>query len=376
MRLIRRRLGQTDYALLGAVLALLVLGLEMVYSASFVIAHNNPALGSDTYFFTRQLLWALLGGIALLLCARLDYHWWQRAALPLSAIVVLMLLAVAATHLGHSAYGAQRWLRLGPLPPIQPSEFAKLALVLGAATWLSRHRDRLASLRSGLLPFSLALAGVATLIMLQPDLGSTIVLVLTAWTLLFLAGAPVWHILLVGGAGLAAILALSLSAPYRLQRVMAFLDPSQDPLGIGWHIIQATIALGSGGLLGRGLGASRQKFYYLPSAHTDAIFAVIGEELGFLGTTAVLGLLAVLAYRGLQIALRAPDTYGGLLAAGITTWLVCQALINIGVVTAVLPFTGIPLPFVSFGGSSLVVSLAAIGIVLNIARQSVHEESP
>jgi|DewCreStandDraft_1066081.scaffolds.fasta_scaffold00453_5 cell division protein FtsW len=375
MRLIRRRLGQTDYALLGAVLALLVLGLEMVYSASFVIAHNNPALGSDTYFFTRQLLWALLGGIALVLCARLDYHWWQRAALPLSAIVGLMLLAVAATHLGHSAYGAQRWLRLGPLPPIQPSEFAKLALVLGAATWLSRHRDRLASLRSGLLPFSLALAGVATLIMLQPDLGSTIVLVLTAWTLLFLAGAPVWHILLVGGAGLAAILALSLSAPYRLQRVMAFLDPSQDPLGIGWHIIQATIALGSGGLLGRGLGASRQKFYYLPSAHTDAIFAVIGEELGFLGTTAVLGLLAVLAYRGLQIALQAPDTYGGLLAAGITTWLVCQALINIGVVTAVLPFTGIPLPFVSFGGSSLVVSLAAIGIVLNIARQSVHEES-
>ena len=358
--------------LVGTTVVLLALGVVMVYSASAIVAAER--FGDPALFLRKQLLWAVLGALALVAALRVDYRRLEGWGVPALLVAAGLLVLVLVPPLAQPVNGTRRWLRLGPLS-VQPAEFAKLALVLFLAGWLARHRETLADFRRAVLPPLAAAGALAALVVLQPDLGSTIVLVLTAWTLLFLAGAPVWHILLVGGAGLAAILALSLSAPYRLQRVMAFLDPSQDPLGIGWHIIQATIALGSGGLLGRGLGASRQKFYYLPSAHTDAIFAVIGEELGFLGTTAVLGLLAVLAYRGLQIALQAPDTYGGLLAAGITTWLVCQALINIGVVTAVLPFTGIPLPFVSFGGSSLVVSLAAIGIVLNIARQSVHEES-
>lgn len=359
-----------DFALLAAIGILLVIGLDMVYSASYVIAHNNPAYGSDVYFLVRQLAWALVGVILLLIFQAIDYHLWRKLSVPLLALAVLLLIAVVGSHFGHAAYGAQRWLRLGPLPAVEPSEFGKFVLVLYYADWLSRRRETIADFGTVTLPFGVTITAVCALVLLQPDLGSAFVIAATAVCMFFVAGADLRHLAVGLVAGAFALGVLIIGASYRFRRVTAFLDPSQDPLGSGWNTLQAEIALGSGGILGLGLGASRQKFYYLPNAQTDAIFAVIGEELGLVGTVAILALFGFVALRGFRIALHAPDTYGALIATGVTAWLVVQALINIGVVTATLPFTGIPLPFVSFGGSSLIVSLMAVGVLLNISRQA------
>lgn len=358
-----------DYALLAAIAVLVVVGLDMVYSASYVIAHNNPQYGSDTYFLVRQVTWTIIGAIFLLLFQALDYHVWRRVTIPIMGIVLLLLVAVLVSRLGHSAYGAQRWLRIGPLPAIQPSEFAKFALVLYYADWLSRRGQQIRDFMSGTLPFGATIVAVCGLVVLQPDLGSAFVIAATAVCLFFISGADVRHLVIGIVAGSIATALVILGASYRSQRIAAFLDPSRDPLGVGWNITQAQIALGSGGIFGLGLGASRQKFYYLPNSQTDAIFAVIGEELGLLGTVAVLILFAIVAIRGYRAALRATDSYGALLAAGMTSWLVIQAFTNVGVMTATLPFTGIPLPFISFGGSSMIVSLMAVGVLLNISRQ-------
>ena len=358
--------GRPDYILIGVIAVLLVLGLEMVYSSSFVIAHNNPQYHSDTYFLVRQLIWVGLGIGAMMILMRVDYHRYQRITVPAMIIIILMLFIVIL--FGHSAYGAQRWLSLGPLPPIQPSEFAKLVLILYLSNWLSRRGERLKDLSYGTLPFAVMLGLIAGLVLMQPDMGSAFVIVLSAVCLFFIAGADLRHF--TGGviAGAIALVLAIMGAGYRSKRILAFLDPSQDPLGVGWHIIQTGIALGSGGILGLGLGASRQKFYYLPSAHTDAIFAVIGEELGLIGTLGTLALFALFAYRGYKITIETPDSFGALLAAGITFWITFQALLNIAVVTSTIPFTGITLPFVSYGGSSMLVSFAAIGILLNISK--------
>jgi cell division protein FtsW len=358
-----------DFPLLAAVAILLVVGLDMVYSASYVIAHNDPSYGNDAYFLLQQLWRAGLGLAFLLVAQATDYHLWRRVGLPFLALTVLLLVAVLATHLAHSAYGAQRWLQIGPLPAIEPSELVKLALVVYFADWLSRRPGCLTEFASATVPFAVTVGGICVLVILQPDLGTAIVIASTSVCLFFVAGADVRQLAvgLVGSVG--ALVLVVLGAGYRSQRIAAFLDPSRDPLGVGWNITQAQIALGSGGVLGLGLGASRQKFYYLPNAPTDAIFAVVGEELGLLGTLGVLFLFGFLAFRGFRIARRAPDSYGALLATGITCGLVIQALINVGVITATIPFTGIPLPFVSYGGSSLMVSLLAIGIMLNVSRQ-------
>ncbi len=364
-----------DIVLLATIGILLVIGLDMVYSASYVIAHNNPQYGSDTYFLMRQIIWSAVGTMLLFILQSVDYHVLRRLTVPLLALVVVLLAAVLVSHFGHAAYGAQRWLRVGPLPPIEPSEFAKLALVLYLADWLSRRPRAVATLSGGFVPFGLILAVLCGLVVMEPDLGSAFVIAATAISMFFIAGADIRHLVLGlvgGGALLAAAIA---SASYRFERIAAYLDPMKDPLGIGWNTLQAEIALGSGGIFGLGLGASRQKFYYLPNAHTDAIFAVIGEELGLIGTITVLGLFALIAFRGYRVALRAPDPFGALIAAGVTSWLVVQALINIAVVTATVPFTGIPLPFVSFGGSSLIVSLMAMGIVLNVSRHCTSDQS-
>ncbi len=364
--------GRPDFALLAVVASLLVVGLDMVYSASYVIAHNDPSYGSDAYFLIQQLSRAALGVVLLLVGQAVDYHLWRKVSVPLLGLTIVLLLAVLLSHLAHAAYGAQRWLKIGPLPPIEPSELAKFSLVVYFAAWLSRHDERIRDLAAGALPFGAMTCAVCALVVLQPDLGTAFVLAATAASLAFVAGAEVRH--LVGGfvVGSLALALVILGAGYRSQRIVAFLDPTQDPLGVGWNIAQAQIALGSGGIFGLGLGASRQKFYYLPNAHTDAIFAVIGEELGLVGTLGVLGLFGLLAFRGYRLALRAPDAFGALLATGITSGLVVQAFINVGVVTATLPFTGVPLPFVSYGGSSLLVSLLAVGVMLNISRQAHH----
>lgn len=363
----QRRHNAAEYAFLGATLALLTIGIDMVFSASFVVAHNSPQYGSATYFLTRQALWAGLGLAAMIAMARIDYRRWHGLSILLMSWAVFMLMAVLWTPLGQSEYGAQRWLRLGPIS-LQPSEFAKLAVIIYFADWLSGKGAQVRNLTYGSVPFALLLSLVAGLVLLQPDLGTALVIVATAVGLFFIAGANLVHFgsgLVLGGAALVLLVA---GAGYRAQRLAAFLNPEKDPLGIGWHTIQSQIALGSGGLWGVGLGASRQKFYYLPSAHTDAIFAVIGEELGLVGALGVLALVGLFAYGGFRIALAAADPFGGLLAAGVTWWIVLQALLNIAVVLALVPFTGVPLPFVSAGGSALVVSLAGVGLLLSVSR--------
>ncbi|MCL4464720.1 MAG: putative lipid II flippase FtsW [Chloroflexi bacterium] len=369
----RRRAGPAggiDLPLLAVVLALLVLGIDMVYSASFVLAHNSTLYDSDSYFMVRQVMFAVIGAVAMLLVARSDYHVMQRYSVLLLAVSVVMLFAVLVPGIGHVEYGAQRWLKLGPLPPIQPSELAKLAVVVYFADWLSRKGENVRDLTYGSLPFAIILVVIVALVMLQPDLGTSTVIVASAVAVFFVGGAHLAHFsggLALGGAALAMLIRVS---GYRWSRFIAFLNPQDDPTGAGWHTIQTSIALGSGGLFGLGLGESRQKFYWVPGAHTDAIYSIIGEELGFIGCLAVLALFGVLAQRGFSIARRAPDQFGALLAVGSTCLLVFQAAINIGVVAAVLPFTGITLPFISSGGSSLVVSMVAVGCLLSVSRQA------
>src|SRR5579859_6090719 len=363
-----------DFILLATVAALLIIGLNMVYSASYVIAHNDPSYGSDSYFAVQQAIRAVAGIVLLVVFQSVDYHVLRRVSVPVLAMAIALLVAVLVTHLSHSAYGAQRWLTLGSLPPLEPSELVKIALILYFADWLSRRRDTIRDFVTGTLLFGIITSGVCALVVLQPDLGTAVVIAAIAIGLYFVAGADVFHLAFGLAAGVVVFWVVVIDSGYRSERIAAFLDASRDPLGVGWNITQAQIALGSGGIFGLGLGASRQKFYYLPNAHTDAIFAVIGEELGYIGAVLVVALFVGLALRGFRIASRAPDSYGCLLATGITFALVAQAFINVAVITATIPFTGVPLPFVSYGGSSLVVSLLSVGILSNISRQTRYTE--
>ena len=281
---------------------------------------------------------------------------------------MVLLLAVLIPGVGRAAGGSARWIGVGSFS-IQPSELAKLALILFAADVFSRKDERsLREFSHTALPMLPALGVLTILVIAQPDLGTTVLLGVIGFGMLFVAGAPLRYIVPVGAAGVALAAAAAVMEPYRRERVLAFLDPWKDPLETGYHTIQSLIALGSGGWLGVGLGARRQKWLYVPNAHTDFIYAILGEEMGLIGTFAVLGMFAFLIYLGIRVARAAPDRFGMLIAAGITIWIGAQALINMGAVTATLPVTGVPLPLVSFGGSSLVVSLVAMGIMTNIAR--------
>lgn len=359
--------GRPDRLLLAVVGVLLMVGLEMVYSASFgyaLSAYNDAA-----YLALRQALWAMVGFSLLLVLSRVDYHLWRDLSLVGMALSVLALIAVHLPGLGVSSYGATRWLRLGPLPPIQPSEFVKLPMIIYVSAWLTGRGDKLRDFSAGLVPFVVLIGLVGGLIMLQPDLGTTVTILLTATALFFIAGASFKHLLILLGIAAVAGLLLVVGTEYRSGRIESFLDPWKDPQGKGFHIIQSLVAFGSGGFWGLGLGASRQKFFYVPGSHTDTIFAILGEELGFIGVVVVMALFAILLYRGFRLAFRSPDQFGVLLASGITLWFAFQILINIGGVTKSIPFTGIPLPFLSYGGSALAINLAAVGILLNISKQ-------
>lgn len=369
----RRALGRPDVILLAAVVILLVLGIDMVYSASFIVAQNSPQYQSDTYFLTRQVLWVAGGLAGMVVAMNVDYRHWRRFSVVFMAIVVVLLVAGLLTNLGQTAYGAQRWLRLGPLPAIQPSEFAKLATIVYVSAWLANRPGRAASFSHGAIPFALTIGTVGGLVLAGSDLGSAFIVVVIGACLFFIGGADVRHFLMGVLTGGAALVAAVLVAGYRSDRLQAFRDPTGDPLGLGWQTIQTNIALGSGGIFGLGLGASRQKFYWLPAAHTDSIFAVIGEELGLVGTLLVVALFMLLGYRGYRAMMAAPDEFGRLLAGGITIWITLQAAVNMAAVTSLIPFTGVPLPFVSYGGSSMAATLVAVGILLNISRhEGVH----
>jgi cell division protein FtsW len=358
--------GDMDYILLGAVLILLTLGGVMVLSASASEAlaqHQSPY-----YFFERQMLWSVLGLVALAVASRFNYWNWARLSLWLYGLSVVLLLAVLVPHVGLDINGARRWIKVGPLV-VQPSELAKLAMVVLFSWLLSRNQDRLGDFWHGLVPHILLAGLVLVLILAEPDLGTTVAVGTTFAVMVFAAGIRRRHIAGLALVALPALAWASLGEAYRRQRLLTFLDPWKHPLSSGFHTIQGLLALGSGGIFGVGLGHSLQAFGYLPEDYTDFIFAIVGEELGLIGTILVIALFAVVAWRGYRIALRAPDTFSALLALGLTTMVVAQAAINIGVVTATLPVTGITLPFISYGGSSLLLSLLDIGVLLNISRR-------
>jgi cell division protein FtsW len=348
--------------LIGTVTALLLLGLLMVGSASQLSVAGDP-----WYWLRRQALYAAIGVVALLATARMDYHQWRRVSVPmlLTALALLVVVLVA----GSSAYGAQRWLHLGPLS-FQPSEVAKLTLVIYLAHWLERRADSVRRLRDGLAPFAVMTGLVLALVLMQNDLGTSVVIAASAVALFVVAGANLLQFvpaLMIGAGTLALVVARS---GVRRARLDAWLHPLPPGCAdaASYQLCQGLISLGSGGWFGRGLGDSLQKAGYLPNPFTDSLFAVIGEELGLAGCLLTLGLFALLACRGLRISRHAPDRFGALLACGVTSWLALQALVNVGSVADAIPFSGVPLPLVSYGGSSLVVSLAAIGILLNISR--------
>jgi len=349
-----------DIILLATTLILLGLGVDMVYSASFVLAQST--------FLVKQVIMAGIGVTVMIAFAALGYHWLERLSVPIMIVAVISLLAVLVPGMSADKYGAHRWLGMPGLLEFQPSEFTKLALIIYMSSWLARKGQHVKELGSGFVPFAMILLAVTVLIMAEPDMGTAVVVAITATFIFFVAGANLLHLAVIGLAGLLGFAYLVVVSGYRQDRLAAFLNPWQDSLGTGWHTIQTLIALGSGGVTGLGLGASRQKFYYVPNAHTDAIFAIIGEELGLVGAAVVILLFAVLAWRGFTIAMRAPDAFGRLLATGVTCVILVQALVNIAVVTNSVPYTGITLPFISYGGSSLVVTLAAVGLLLAVSR--------
>ncbi len=352
------------YLVLVPTAALLLLGLVMVFSAGSIIGMGQQ-MGAYKYF-VQQVCWAVFGLALLVFFWKIDYH--KLGRFSWAGVLITIALLALVLHSGSSAFGARRWLSIGPIN-LQPTEIAKFVLVVFAAYVFSIKGDKLKHVFHVLVPVVLITLVESALILMQPDLGSTIVLCASVFLLLGVSRAKPGHVLAMGATGTAAALYFALSAPYRRARLFSFVDPWKSARGAGYQVIQSYIALGSGGVKGLGLGMSRQKFLYLPNAHTDFIFAIIGEELGMLGTLTVLALLGILAYGGLKIASRAPDEMGRLLAVGITGLIIIQALVNTGGVTGLLPITGVPLPLVSSGGSSLCICMGCIGILLNIASQ-------
>jgi cell division protein FtsW len=356
-----------DMWLFGAAVVLLSAGVVMVYSASAIVAADRF---HDPYFFLKkQLFWAVLGAGALWVALRVDYRLLEKAVLPLLIIAGVLLVLVLVPPFGQAINGTRRWIRFGPVS-FQPAELAKLALVLYLAAFLAKRRGDLTEFRTGAAP-ALAVAGLlAGLVLVQPDLGNCMTLIVVTFGLLYLAGSPARHLAWVAAPALPLIALAIWMAPYRLRRITAFVDPWSDPRGSGFQIIQSWLALGNGGLVGQGIGGSRQKLFYLPESHTDFIFAIVGEELGFVGAVAMVALFAVLIWRGLRIGLRAADPFGAYLALGITVLLATQTLVNLGVVTGLLPTKGLPLPFISFGGSALLMTMIATGVLLNISQHA------
>lgn len=353
-----------------SVTILTTLGLVMVLSASSVTAFTE--YGSSFLFFKRQALYAAFGGAVALGTSRLPYRVWRRGWAPLLGVTIVLLLLVLHPSTGTAAGGAARWIRMGPLT-IQPSELVKFCVVAATAAILSRNLGSLNEEPGRWAgPLAFIVGGISLLILLQPDLGTMVIVAATAFLLLFVAGVRLRVLFTSTLAAGVVGMSLILGEGYRRARLFSFLDPWSDPSNAGYQIVQSLIALGSGSVVGVGLGASRQKWMYVPNAHTDFIFSILGEELGLAGATVVLALFGVVVYTGIRIALAAPDAFGRLLAAGITAWLGFQALVNLGAVTGLLPITGVPLPFVSFGGSSLVVSLGAIGVLLSVGRAGAH----
>jgi len=357
-----------DTVLVGTIATLVAIGLVMIFSASSAYA---VALQHDAgYFLKRQIVWLVVAlGIAYA-AYRLDYRKLRKLAPWAAFASIASLVLVLVPHVGMIAGGARRWLGAGPLQ-FEPSEFAKLALVLYLAAALAAKGDRIRSLSKGLVPLALVVALMAMLIVKQPDFGTASLLAFTAAILFFVAGARVAHLLAIFAVVAPPAILLVRHDPYKLARIVAFIDPWKDPQDKGFHIVQSLMALGSGGWFGVGLGFSHQKFFWLPEAHTDFIGSIIGEETGFTGMALIVALFVTFAYRAVRIALAAPDRFGFFLCVGCMSLIVIQAFVNLGVVSSSWPVTGVPLPFISFGGTSLVTSLTAVALIANVGRSRV-----
>ena len=354
------------YLLFGTIVTLNAIGLVMVLSVSSV---TSLYVGQSTWFtFQRQFVWSMGGLVALVLVMRVDYRQWQKYANGVVVLTMLLLVAVLVPGIGTTANGATRWIYLGPIS-FQPSELAKLAMALFAAAWLADKAGKERDTRTTIRPILVICSVMAGLILLQPNLGTAVIIVFIAFAALFMAGVPLlpltgWSLISGGAAALAAW-----GSGYRRDRVISMLDPWSDPLDTGWQTIQSRVGIASGGASGVGLGESRIKWGFLPEAQTDFIFAVLAEEMGWVGAMFVLGLFAGFVFCGIWVALHSPDRFGQILAIGITVWVGSQAFVNIAAVVGVLPITGVPLPFLSVGGSALLTSMVGTGILLNIARQ-------
>jgi cell division protein FtsW len=363
----RRKKPSTYYWLLIVTIALLLFGSVMIFSASSVIAFSREG---DSYFYLKkQLLWVLAGLPFMGLLSKISYQKLRRFSHVGLVLSFLLLILVLIPGIGRTAGGANRWIEIGSFT-FQPSELAKLAVILFAADLLARKKDEIGELPPQLLmQLLLMVGGISLLILLQPHLGNTFIICLTVFVMMYLAGANLVHIFGIGALGGTLCFIVAFCEHYRRQRLLAFLNPWADPRNTGFQIIQSLFAFGSGGLRGLGLGMSHQKFFYLPAAHTDFIFAIIGEELGLIGTLLTIFAFLLLAFLGIKVSFKCRDLFGKLLGSGITFMILGQAVINMGAVTGILPITGVPMPLVSFGGSALIFALGGIGILLNIASE-------
>jgi len=343
---------------------LLITGLLAVYTSSVAVAYHE--FGDANYFIERQVIFAFVGLAAMIFFMRIDYNHLRTWSVPMLLIALAGLLLVLSP-MGVERNGAQRWIELGPAA-VQPSEFAKLAVIVYISAWLASRGDQIQDFSLGFLPFVLLLSVVAGLIIAEPDMGTTVIIVLVACTLFFVANAPITHLGMLLAAGAAVSYFMMTTRNYQIDRLESFLRPESDPQGVGFQILQLLVALGSGGPFGIGWSESRQKHLYVPGSHTDGVFAILGEELGFIGLMIILGLFAFFVFRGLKVTLRARDNFAMLLGIGIVSWIAYQTLINVAGITRTIPLTGVPLPFLSYGGSALIALLAGVGILLSVSR--------
>lgn len=356
-----------DTTILLLVVVLTCFGVVMVYSSSSIMAAKR--FGDGFYFLKRQGLYAVVGFLLMAAAMHIDYRFWRRLTWLGLAAAVICLIAVLIPGVGANVGGASRWLRF-PGFSVQPAELAKLALVFYLAHSMARKKDKLMSFKLGFLPYMLVVGCFLGLLLLQPDLGSAIVIAGVALAMLLVAGARLSYLFSVALIALPVLYLAIMQVDYRRRRILAFLDPWDDPFNTGFQILQSWTAFGLGGLLGKGLGEGQQKLFYLPEAHTDFIFSVVGEELGFIGVLVVTAMFLVFCLRGIRVAEQAPDDYGRHLAFGLTFLISLGAFINMGVVLGLLPTKGLALPLLSYGGTSLLTTLFAVGVLLNISRQS------
>ena len=356
-----------DIQLLFPVLFLVGIGIVMVYSASSAVALKK--FGSDYLFLKKQAVFALVGIIGLVICRHFPYRWYRPLTYPLLALALLSLTAIQFSDFGFSAGGAARWLRFGPLS-FQPSEFARFAMVVFLSYSLEKKAEKLKAFSIGFLPHILVFGVFAVCIFRQPDFGSILILAVLTWLMMFVGGVPCRHLFTSLVALLPVAYYFLINAEYRVKRILSFLDPWQYPAAEGYQVVHSLMAFGTGGLWGAGIGKGHQKLFYLPEPHTDFIFSIIGEEVGLVGVLIIIGLYALVLMKGIQIACHAPDAFGSLLAFGLTAAMGLQICTNMGVALGLLPTKGLTLPFLSYGGTSLLLNMASIGILMNISAST------